>query len=170
MNVKTKRSAWVLIAAVSFGLGIPLACDTPGRSVSAAKPAGEAQPLFTPVAASLEQQKMCAEQGAKRSSEYRGGSITPQGSITFSNYTSHYDPSVNVCYFHVHYASGDPTTVVDRVFDAFGGRAYATYIWDGSNGDVPTTCKILIPDKPVQLCKSTTEFNELVERYFGAAQ
>jgi hypothetical protein len=161
MSVKINNSAWVLFATVSFGLGILSGCDAHNRPANAAKPISEAQPLFTPLAASLAQQKMCDEQAAKKFREQTGGQIT------FSRYTSRYDPSVNVCYVRVYYAAGD--TVVDTVYDAFGGRVYAAYGWTGSHGDVPTICKIFIPGKPVQLCISTTEFNELVERYFGVA-
>lgn len=166
MSMKARNSAGVMFAVVSFGLVILLGCDTQGRSVNAAKPAGEAQPVFTPEAASLAQQKMCDEQAAKKFREYTGGSTT------LSKYTSRYDPSVNVCYIRVYYVGGNPVTVEDTVYDAFGGRVYAAYGWIDSPGDGPriTACKILIPDKPDQLCKSITEFNELVERYFGVAQ
>jgi hypothetical protein len=70
-----KNLVWVFIAVVSFGLGILLGCNAQHQSVSAAKPTLkplEAQPLFTPQAASLEQQKMCSEQAAKRFHEYVG--------------------------------------------------------------------------------------------------
>jgi hypothetical protein len=121
MGVKTKNSAWVLFAAVSFGIGILLACNTHSRSVNAAKPAGEAQPLFTPVTASLAQQKMCDEQAAKKFRENGHGAL--------DTYTSHYDPTVNVCYIRVHSLAGNPPLVTDVVYDAFGGRVYANYLW-----------------------------------------
>ena len=105
---------------------------------------------------------MCDEQATKKFREYVGGNAA------ISDYTSRYDPSVNVCYVRVYYVGGD--TVVDAVYDAFGGRVYASYGLITSHGDVPTMCKIFIPNKPVQVCKSTSEFNELVERYFGVAQ
>jgi hypothetical protein len=163
--MKAKASARVLFAAVSLGLGILSGCDTHGRSLNAAKPAGEAQSLFTPLAATLTQQKMCDEQAAKKFREQTGGSAP------YSIYTSRYDPSVNVCYVRVYYVmGGKPATVVDTVYDAFGGRVYAAYGWIESHGETPTMCKIFIPGKPVQLCKSTAEYNELVERYFGVAQ
>jgi hypothetical protein len=166
MSMKAKHSAWILFAVVSFGLGTLLGCDLHSRSVKEAKPAGETQPLFTPIAASLAQQKMCDEQAAKKFREYTGGDTT------FSSYTSRYDPSVNVCYVRVYYVGGTRVTVQDTVYDAFGGRVYAVYGWFDSPGDRPkmTMCKILIPDKPDQLCKSSTEFNELVEKYFGVAK
>ncbi len=87
-SVKARNSAWVLCTVVLFGLGMLLGCDAHSRSVNAVKPGGEAKPLFTPVAASLAQQKMCDEQAAKKFSENGHGS--------YDTYTSHYDPMVNV--------------------------------------------------------------------------
>ena len=168
MSVKTKNSAWVLFATVSFGLGIPLGCDTHSRSVNAAKPAGEAQPLFTPVAASLAQQKMCDEQSAKKFSE--------NGHGKYDTYTSHYDPTVNVCYIRVNSISAEKFPIVaDVVYDAFGGRVYANYVWVNSHNKKywevsPSTCEIHIPGKPDETCKTDTEFDELTEKYFNVAQ
>ena len=125
MSVKTKNSAWGLFAVVSFGLVILLGCDTHDRSASAAKPASEAQPLFTPVVATLAQQKMCDEQAAKKFSE--------NGHGKYDTYTSHYDPTVNVCYIRVHSVSAEKFPMVtDVVYDAFGGRVYANYMWINS--------------------------------------
>lgn len=81
MSMKAKNSVGASFAIVSFGFGILLGCGTHTRSVNTAKPAGEAQPLFTPVAASLAQQKMCDEQAAKKFSE--------NGHGKYDTYTSH---------------------------------------------------------------------------------
>lgn len=165
ISVKTKNSAWVLFATVSFGLGIPLGCDTHSRSVNVAKTAGEAQPLFTPEVASLAQQKMCDEQAAKKFGE--------NGHGKYDTYTSHYDPTVNVCYIRVHSISAEKFPMVtDVVYDAFGGRVYANYMWINSHNKKywevsPSTCEIHIPDKPDETCKTDTEFDELTEKYFG---
>jgi hypothetical protein len=159
-----KGRAW---AIAYLGFGILLACNSQRQTVSAAKPTPkpvEAQPLFTPEAASLSEQKMCDEQAAKKFREYAGAN-TP-----ISSYTSRYDPSVNLCYVRVLFMNGRPAYATDTVYDAFGGRVYAAYGWTEKSGDVPTMCKIFIPGESVQLCKSTTEFNELVGRYFGVAQ
>lgn len=160
--MKAKNSAWVLSAVVFFGLEIFLGCHKQSPSVNGVKPAGGAQPLFTPETASLAQQKMCDEQATKKFREQEGEGPT------LSHYTSRYDPSVNVCYLRVYSVAGD--TARDTVYDAFGGGVYAAHGLIASHGNVPTMCKIFLPGKPVQLCKSTTEFNDLVERYFGVAQ
>ena len=168
MNVKTKNSAWVLFTVVCFGLGILMGCDAHSRSVKAAIPASEAQPLFTPVAASLAQQKMCDEQAAKKFSE--------NGHEKYDAYTSHYDPTVNVCYIRVNSTSAKKFPIVaDVVYDAFGGRIYANYMWINSQNKKfwevsPSTCEIHIPGKPVEKCNSAEEFNKLTEKYFGIAQ
>ena len=167
MNVKTKNSAWVLYAVVSFGLAILLGCNTHGRSINTAKPASEAQPLFTPVAASLAQQKMCDEQAAKKFRENGHGALDA--------YTSHYDPTVNVCYIRVDSITANPPLVTNVVYDAFGGRVYANYLWVNSQNKKywevsPSTCEIRIPGKPDEKCKTGAEFDELTEKYFGVTK
>ena len=129
MRVKTKNSAWVLFAAVSFGLGLLLACDTHGPSVNAAKPSAEAQPLFTPVTASLAQQKMCDEQAAKKFHENESSAFhEKERDAPISTYTSHYDPTVNVCYIRVHSLTAEPPLVTDVVYDAFGGGVRELFV------------------------------------------
>lgn len=163
MNVK--NSVWMLFVVLCFGLGIVLGRNTHSRSVDAAKPIGEAQqPLFTPVAASLTQQKMCDEQAAKKFNE--------NGHGKFDGYTSHYDPAVNVCYIRVDSTGANPPTVTTIVYDAFGGRVYANYSWINSQNKQfwevsPSMCEIHIPGKPDETCKTDTQFDELTEKYFG---
>ena len=175
--MKTKNSAWVLFAVVSLGVGILFGCDNHSRSVNAAKPVGEAQPLFTPVAASLAQQKMCDEQAAKRfhedvnSDDFGNKKKNPP----ISNYTSHYDPAVNVCYVRIRSVYGKPAMVSDIVYDGFGGRVYANYAWGEAPGeklgdDSPSECEINIPGKPAEKCTTATHFDELTEKYFGVTR
>jgi hypothetical protein len=128
--------------------------------VNATRATGEAQPLFTPQQATLAQQKMCDEQAANKFREYTGGNAPA------SSYTSHYDPSVNVCYVRVYFVSGKPALITDTVYDAFGGRVYANFAWTGKLGNEPTVCRIRIPSKPVELCSSPKEFDDLVKKYF----
>lgn len=169
------HAAWVLFAAVSFGLAIVLGCDTHSRSVDAAKPIGELQPLFTPQAATLAQQKMCDEQAAKKFHEERYSGFEKKSSLPLTSYTSHYDPAVNVCYVRVNSFGGTPLAVSAVVYDAFGGRVYATYIWINSQNKKywevsPTECDIDIPGKPEKKCATDTEFDELTEKYFGVTK
>lgn len=153
---------------VCIGLGILSGCNTHSRPVNSAKPAGGAEPLFAPVAASLAQQKMCDEQAAKKFSE--------NGHGKYDSYTSHYDPTVNVCFTRVDSISADKFPVIsDVVYDAFGGRIFANYLWVNSQNKQawevsPSRCEIHIPGKPDVICKTDTEFDELTEKYFGVSQ
>jgi hypothetical protein len=164
------NAAWILFAVVSFGLEIVIGCDTHRQSVDAAKP-GEAQPLFKPEAATLAQQKMCDDQAAKKFHDNESTSLHV-GDKPLYSYTSHYDPTVNICYVRVHTFGGTPPSVSDVVYDAFGGRVYASYFWINSQNKKywevsPTECDINIPGKPEQKCTTDTEFDELTEKYFG---
>ena len=160
MSMRGKTSRWVLSAAVSFGVGSLLGCNTHSPSVNAAKPS-DAQPLFTPQAANLPQQKMCDEQAGRKFHEFGYGKS--------DDYTSHYDPTVNVCYIRIHSVGTNPAMVADVVYDAFGGREYGNYTWMYSEV-APTTCEIRIPGKPVEKCNSPEEFDRLTEKYFGVAR
>jgi hypothetical protein len=167
MSMKAKDSVWVLFAVVFLGLGILSGCDTHHQSANTAKPANEAKPLFTPEAASLAQQKMCDEQAAKRFRENE-----PSG---LDSYTSHYDPAVNVCYVRIHSISSKPATIGDVVYDAFGGRVYAKYVWSNPErkqfSEISSIeCEINIPGKPAEKCTTFEKFNELTEKYFGVTQ
>ncbi len=174
--MKATNSAWVLFAVVGFGLGILSGCGVRSFSVNADKPAGGAQPLFTPVAASLAQQKMCDEQAGKKFRENESVDNIPKNSANTGSYTSHYDPTVNVCYVRVNSTSvGKIPVTVAVVYDAFGGRVFANYIWINSHNkqysDVsPSTCEVHIPGRPDETCKTEAEFDEMTEKYFGVAQ
>jgi hypothetical protein len=166
MSMNARNSAWVLSAGIC--IGILSGCNTHSQPVSAAKPASETQPLFTPEAASLAQQKMCDEQATKKFNANKHGPL--------DSYTSHYDPTVNVCYIRVDSLSAEKfpmdTTVV---YDAFGGRVYANYVWINSQNKKawevsPSACEIHIPGKPDEICKTDTEFDELTEKYFGVTK
>ena len=139
------------------------------QSVSAAKPTVKAQqPLFTPEAATLAQQKMCDEQAAKKFKENGHAS-------SLDTYTSHYDPIVNVCFIRVEAYAGNPMVLTDVVYDAFGGRVYAKYLWTNPHNKrfwevSPSECEIHIPGKPDETCRSAKEFDELTEKYFGVAR
>lgn len=166
---------------ISFGIlvaALALSCNqTPPPSQADAAPGTKTrevstqpspQPVFTPHEASLAQQKMCDEQAAKRFREYT------EKKEQFSSYTSHYDPSVNVCYVRIDRLVDGPTTAIN-VLDAFEGRVYAGYIWTNPQHKnysevAPMECDITIPGKDKILCKSSDEFNALTEKYFGVAQ
>jgi hypothetical protein len=176
--MKAKNSAWIiLLAAACFGLGFLVRHDTHSQPVNAGKPISnaQAQPLFAPVTATLEQQKMCSEQATKAYREYLTPDSIPRPKGEIGSYTSHYDPAVNVCYIRVDTTSADKVPMNSAVvYDAFGGRVYATYTWINTENKKfwevsPTDCEIHIPGKPDETCKSSDDFNELTEKYFGVA-
>ncbi|HZY72456.1 MAG TPA: hypothetical protein VFE22_05045 [Edaphobacter sp.] len=174
--MKTKNSAWILFAVACFVLGTLLGCDSDSRTANTPKPTGKAQPLFTPVAANLAQQKMCDKQATKKFHENDSIDNIPKSRTSISSYTSHYDPTVNVCYIHVSSTSAEKFPVVaDVVYDAFSGRIYANYTWINFQNKKywevsPSLCEIHIPGKPIEKCNSAEQFNELTEKYFGVTQ
>ncbi len=175
--MKAKDSACASLTAVCFGLAILLGCDTRSRSANAAKHPGEAQPLFSPVAATLAQQKMCDEQAAKRFHEDENSDDfhLKKKNPPISSYTSHYDPTVNVCYVRINSFSANPASVSAVVYDAFGGRVFASYVWVNPQGKQfwevsPSECDIEIPGKPDEKCTTDTQFDELTEKYFGVTR
>jgi hypothetical protein len=152
-----KNSAWGFFSLVCFGgifLGFYVLLDpTAIRSLH-----------------QLAQQKLCDEQARNKFREDK------HSTSTYSSYTSHYDPTVNVCYIRVNSTSTETfPVVVDMVYDAFGGRVYANYEWiDSQNKKYregsPSTCELDIPGKPVEKCKSLEQFDVLTEKYFGVTR
>lgn len=167
--MRARNSVWFVFAVICFGAGLFFGRKMRSQPAIAVKsPAASPQPLFTPEAASLAQQKMCDEQALKRFKENKHVS-------SLDTYTSHYDPTVNVCYVRIESYAGNPVVLTDVVYDAFGGRVYAEYLWTNPHNKKfwevsPTECEIQIPGKPDETCKSATEFDDLTEKYFGVAK
>ena len=114
-----KSTAWVLCTAVTVSLAS--GCKTSESAAPVKVAAVGAQPLFTPEPASLAQQKMCDEQAGKKFKENHSDFDVKKNPPIYS-YTSHYDPSVNICYVRVDSLSADKngSSVSDIVYDAFG--------------------------------------------------
>ena len=121
-----------------------------------------------PRLATLAQQKMCAEQSEKQFNS------TGASKSSAADFTSHYDARANVCYIMVHDAGvsyGNPT-VSDVVYDAYEGRVYANYMWINSQKKKywevgPMECDVKPRGQPEITCKSSNEFEELIDKYFG---
>jgi len=145
-----------IIIAILFGLALCV-------PTWAQKPAGEPQRRL----ATLTQQKMCDERAEKEFHKYN-----PKASPADS-YTSHYDAQANVCYMMVHTVLTDQgVSVSNTVTDAFEGRGYASYIWINSQGKkywevAPTDCTVKPRGQAIITCKSSEEFESLVDKYFG---
>lgn len=126
-----------------------------------------------PRAATLAQQKMCAEQAAKR---FHNDNKDASG-MTFK---SHYDASANVCYLMVLYT--DLTTshlvISSDVYDAFEGRLYADYLeMHGPASERPRPystgimgCYVVTHGIDSVACNSRIDFQNLVFKYFGIAE
>jgi hypothetical protein len=129
-----------------------------------------------PRSATLAQQKMCDEQARKKFHE-DNQDVPPHKR---GQYTSHFDAAANVCYLLVHYAGSDNGVpgVSGLVYDAFEGREYASYTsytWVNTQKKkcwevVPTECKLKPRGKAEITCKSSAEFEGLIEKYFGVAK
>ncbi len=104
--------------------------------------------------ATLQQQKMCAEQAQKAFEEYRY-------STGFWFYTNHFDASTNVCYIlvnHVWLSAEVPYKDKD-IYDAFEKRMVAHYA--EANKEV-VSCYVEETD-----CKSLGSFLFLIDKKFG---
>lgn len=122
--------------------------------------------------ATLPQQKMCAEQAAKRFHE--------DNRDTSGTFKSHYDAPTNVCYLMVLYT--DLTThrdvISSSVYDAFEGRLYADYLeMHGPASEQPRPystgimgCFVVTHGIDSVACHSRIEFQNLVFKYFGIAE
>ncbi len=128
----------------------------------------QAQTSVAPRAATLVQQKMCDEQARKK---YHEDNPKPD---PLSNYTSHYEAGANVCYVMVHTYhtyNGSPT-VSTSVYDAFEGRMYASYMWINAEKKKywevePMECYVKPRGQEKIYCKSSDEFDQLVDKHFG---
>jgi hypothetical protein len=123
-----------------------------------------------PRQATLAQQKMCADQAKKFYNE------PDFKSKEFTEYTSHYDPKMNVCYVMIRIDlkkdDAEQQTVAYMIYDAFEGtgRGHLQMKLIGPDNK-PYVCSV----KPVGshediYCKTEDQFWELVKKHFGLEQ
>ncbi len=170
-QAKCGKPRWKKILTVLASVTL-VACNKPQpvNTKQAPAPASALEEPAQPRLATLAQQKVCAEQGEKQFHIYG----TPESGDTATDYVSHYDARVNVCYMMIHHGGmslGSPR-VSYVVFDAFENRDYATYIWINSEKKrcwevAPAQCEVKPRGQPEITCKSSDEFEELVDKYFG---
>jgi hypothetical protein len=138
-----------------------------------------------PRLATLAQQKMCADQARKAFNE--SDASKPINDKKFrrvspAEYTSHYDAKANVCYIMVHEsnilddakgnANSKIISISKIVYDAFEGRVYANYLWMSEKGKkfwevAPMECNVKPRGQDEITCKSSEEFDRLVDKHFG---
>ena len=77
----------------------------------------------------------------------------------------------------IHTVSATKTSVSDTetVSDAFEGRGYASYVWVNAENKkywevAPMTCVAYPRGQTEITCKSSDEFDALVDKYFGIAR
>jgi hypothetical protein len=122
--------------------------------------------------APLTQQKMCADE-AHKAFAWSHGSDKEAGNKGWT-YTSHYDAESKVCYVMEHNVSSTAGNIgtSDLVFDAYEGRTYASYVWINTEKKKywevpPTECSVKPRGQDEITCKSSEEFERLVDKYFG---
>jgi hypothetical protein len=112
---------------------------------------------------------MCGEQAEKQ--------FRANGFDKSSEYASHYDARANVCYMMIHTVSATKASAsdIETVSDAFEGRDYGTYAWVNAQNKkywevAPWACAVYPRGQPEIRCKSSDEFDALVDKYFGIAR
>ena len=111
-----------------------------------------------PRQATLTQQKMCADQAAKRFTE---------AYEDWTEYSSHYNSRLNVCYLWVNKMTlGDDGTFDDLIIDAFEYTVEA-HSFGLTAGKKMKECFVLVPTGEMVKCRSRVEFGTLVGKYFG---
>jgi hypothetical protein len=132
-----------------------------------------------PRQATLTQQKMCADQAKRAFHEMDAAEPKRKhNSVDSTDYTSHYDAKVNVCYImtsSVLYLGNGTESVGRVVSDAFEGRVYASYLWLSDKVKKywevkPVDCSVKPRGQPEITCKDSDEFEQLVDKYFGVAR
>src|ERR1700731_975039 len=124
--------------------------------------------------APLAEQGKCAAQAKKF---YNETDFPNTKHATKNEFISHYDAVNQICYIRIDVSTieNGKVAVSSYVFDAFEGRSLASYIWfpekDKKYWEVkPMECNV----KPVNgkkiVCKSTEEFEDLVDKYFGLGE
>jgi hypothetical protein len=171
---RMKKLVWLSLFAVVISITL-VGCNNPQpiKQVTQRVQTEQASTLEDPSQprlATLSQQKMCDEQAEKQFKIYG----TPAKGDTANEYVSHYDARANVCYMMIHRGGisyGNPT-VSNVVSDAFEGRVYANYIWINSGKKkywevAPMECDVKPRGQPEIKCKSSDEFDALIDKYFG---
>jgi hypothetical protein len=129
--------------------------------------------------ANLSDQERCATQAAK---SFRESDISKPWkpsdhlhNVSPPEFTSHFDPAANVCYILVsmNYMDDNKTLWTNIVvWDAFEGRSYANYLWHTDKvkkywEQLPMQCSVKPRGQEEILCKSSDEFDALIDKYFG---
>lgn len=141
-------------------------------------------PVVTPkiveTTATLQQQKMCAQQAKVSFDEFDKAPTRGLKIMTISSsYTNHFDANTTTCYVEIFYSfsmdGGKTMTTSKVVSDAFEGRTYASYMWTSDRVKKywevkPTLCTVTPRNQDEIICQSDTEFDSLVLTHFGTGE
>lgn len=126
-----------------------------------AAPTNISSPTTTAMVATLQQQKLCADQADKSFKE----SGFSDGQSTFTN---HFDPAAGLCYIEVttRRSFGQKLGYSLLIYDAFEGRVYGDFS-SLSLDPKPIECSLKPRDLPEVACTSSEEFNDFALKHFG---
>jgi len=135
-----------------------------------------------PRGATLAQQKMCADQARRAFNDSDASKPIADKTMRRASpaeYANHYDSKANICFIMVResYISDDAAggktfsnSIV--VYDAFEGRVYANYLWFSQKNKkfwevAPMECSVKPRGQDEMACKSSQEFEHVVDKHFG---
>jgi hypothetical protein len=127
--------------------------------------------LVHPRSATLQQQKMCAEQADKKFGELDEYKPSQRQADIGEDieHTSHFEAGANVCYVTAYMLLQQ-----DEVYDAFEGRRYARFLYLGQGKKYddtdPVDCRLKPRGQTEIKCNSWAEYQELIEKHFGIGQ
>jgi hypothetical protein len=126
-----------------------------------AGPKNGTTPTTTAAVATLQQQKLCADQADKSFKE----SAFSDGHSTF---TDHFDPADGVCYMEITTRNqiGPNFQYSLLIYDAFEGRVYGGFNSLSSEAK-PLECSLKPRNLPDVRCNSSDEFNDFALKHFG---
>lgn len=114
--------------------------------------------------ASLELQEKCAKQAREYLSQFENKNLVDT--------QNHYNVGLNKCFVETHSESLELGNRVESkvLTDAFEGKDYGTFIFISKPNQAdylvpPVECKVMLPSKGETICKSSDEFDALVNQY-----
>lgn len=144
------------------------------------KPEPIVMPKIVEATATLQQQKMCAQQAKVSFDEFDKAPTRGLKIMTIStSYTNHFDANTTTCYVEIFDSfsiDGGKTMTTSKVIsDAFEGRTYASYMWSSDTVKKfwevkPTLCTVTPRNQDEIICQSEAEFDSLVLKHFGTGE
>jgi hypothetical protein len=115
-------------------------------------------------AASLDDQAKCSKQAEWVFQSQRNDSIT------YADFTSHYNPKLGMCVVRIKVETSDPKGYIVTVKDAFENVTLGMYANTFPWQDINKGAGGITVDGKYQSCGSLIEFNALAQRSYGIAK